>query len=33
MGRWADLVDFEVHLVLSSGQVQERLGPLETAES
>jgi len=33
MARWADLVDFEVHPVLSSGQVQERLGPLETAES
>lgn len=29
MGRWADLVDFEVHPVLSSDQVQERLGPLE----
>jgi histidine triad (HIT) family protein len=33
MARWADLVDFEVHPVLSSGLVQERLGPLETAES
>ena len=33
MRRWADLVDFEVHPVLSSGQVQERLGPLETVES
>jgi nicotinamidase-related amidase len=32
MRRWADLVDFEVHPVLSSGQVQERLGPLESAE-
>jgi histidine triad (HIT) family protein len=33
IARWADLVDFEVHPVLSSGQVQERLGPLETAGS
>lgn len=33
LARWADLVDFEVHPVLSSGQVQERLGPLENAES
>lgn len=32
MARWADLVDFEVHPVLTSGQVQERLGPLETGE-
>ena len=33
MARWADLVDFEVYPVVSSGQAQERLGPLETAES
>ena len=33
MRRWADLVDFEVHPVLSSAQVQERLGPLENVES
>lgn len=33
MARWADLVDFEVHPVLSSEQVLERLGPLQTAES
>jgi histidine triad (HIT) family protein len=33
MAHWADLVDFEVHPVLSSGQVQERLGPLESGES
>jgi histidine triad (HIT) family protein len=32
MSGWADLVDFEVHRVLSSGQVQERLGPLESGE-
>ena len=33
MAHWADLVDFEVHPVLSSGQVQERLGPLEPGET
>ncbi|HSE51275.1 MAG TPA: DUF3303 family protein, partial [Gemmatimonadales bacterium] len=32
MARWADLVDFEVHPVLSSEQVLGRLGPLETGE-
>lgn len=33
MSRWADLVDFEVHTVISSGQVQARLGPLGFGES
>lgn len=32
MARWADLVDFEVHTVISSRQVQERLGPLGSGE-
>jgi hypothetical protein len=33
MSHWADLVDFEVHTVISSRQVQERLGPLGSGES
>jgi diadenosine tetraphosphate (Ap4A) HIT family hydrolase len=32
MARWMDLVDFEVHPVLTSKQVQDRLGPLEPGE-
>jgi len=27
MGRWSDLMDFEVHPVLASAEIQERLAP------